>query len=247
MRLKAIGYQAAGDGCRPSLPVVSVRPSFAAGRRAGCPASAAHRAGTGREGGGCCRAAAPQACAKWRIITRTCGCTAVLVEVGAQEADHLPMLVGQHQAFLACQRPRESLRPVVEVAQVAFAVGRDLAAFDLDGVLGSRAPSSRVRQRRRRLRIVRGARRTPCTHEGHETLRPSRTGRAAQMRVRRQQVVAHDAVVRAVDAVPALHAVGEGDVRVEVLEAGMMELVAAQMTRSPAPGQGIAEVSCRCT
>lgn len=47
-----------------------------------------------------------------------------------QEADHVPVLIGQLQFLYGRLGPDEYLRPVVEVDQIAFAVGQYLAPIN---------------------------------------------------------------------------------------------------------------------
>ena len=145
------------------------------------------------------------------------GLHAVLVEVVAQEADQLPVLVGELQPLArACARakssdqssrcadsPRSRSRLPVADQQRRAAVGI---------VASRRAPGQAAqRQRRRRcaLRCRRAARARAAAHEGHEARRPAVAAGAAQVGVRGEQVARQHAVVPAVDAVAALHAVGE--------------------------------------
>src|SRR3989344_8203153 len=57
---------------------------------------------------------------------------AVPLEVSAQIADHLPVLVGEFEAFLARERMGKVLGPVAEVQNVAFRISQHRPATDAE-------------------------------------------------------------------------------------------------------------------
>src|SRR5512134_96406 len=94
----------------------------------------------------------------------------------------------------------------------------------------------------------------PATpYEVNELSRPVIAADVAQMSVGRKKVPVHDAVVAAVDAVPALDVVGEAHVGPQVLDARVVEFMRpddglpAGRWRPPQPAAGLAQVHVAAT
>ena len=152
-----------------------------------------------RAGSGCCRAAAPRPARSGGSSRAPAACTPCSCEVGAQEADHLPVLLGQHQALAGGQRAREGLGPVVEVAAGSLrsrsrrrvpstcTCGPDACAGHRHRVI----VASTFRPRARARAAVGAGSRAPRAGRARRrrSAAPRPTARAAQVGVRGEQVV----------------------------------------------------------
>src|SRR3990172_424553 len=58
------------------------------------------------------------------------GLHAMFMKIVAQEADDLPVLFGQNQAFFLCTGARKFLRPVIQVLEITLGIGLNFLAIN---------------------------------------------------------------------------------------------------------------------